>query len=137
MDVQLSPHFWLSEFESRDGAPTPGGVLSNLRRLAPTLEVVRLESGGPLRVGSGYRSPAHNAAAGGAPRSLHLRGLAVDLRSDVLGAVDLHKLFRRLIARGAIPDGGLGLYMRPRRADGRERSWAHYDLGRAGRRWRG
>ena len=34
----------------------------------------------PLVVTSGYRSPAHNTAVGGAPASMHLQGRAVDVR---------------------------------------------------------
>ena len=43
------------------------------------LENLRLAFGGPLRVNSGYRSPAHNKSVGGAERSMHLE-FATDLR---------------------------------------------------------
>jgi uncharacterized protein YcbK (DUF882 family) len=33
---------------------------------------------GDLQVNSGYRCPLHNAAAGGAPKSFHLLGRAID-----------------------------------------------------------
>lgn len=34
----------------------------------------------PFLITSGFRTPEQNIAAGGAPNSAHLRGLAVDLR---------------------------------------------------------
>ena len=36
-------------------------------------------AGVPVKVSSGYRSPAHNRAVGGAPDSLHVSGRALDL----------------------------------------------------------
>lgn len=44
------------------------------------VDAARAWLGVPVEVISGFRSAAHNAAVGGAPRSLHLYGLAFDLR---------------------------------------------------------
>lgn len=121
----LTPHFSLSEFRSRDGAPMTPAVEANIRRLAVQLQRVRDRLGAPMRITSGYRSPEHNRRVGGAPRSLHVRGLAADIASPA-GAPVVHATIRRAIRSGAVRDGGLGLYS----------SWVHYDLGPAGRRWR-
>ncbi len=62
-----------------DNTP-PEGAAARLRVLAERLlDPVRELWGAPLRVNSGYRSPALNAAVGGAPSSQHLMGEAADI----------------------------------------------------------
>lgn len=74
----LSPHFSRSEFRSRDRAPLPSDAV--LYSLVAHLEALRCIVGSkPMRIVSGHRSAAHNAAVGGAARSRHLVGDAVDL----------------------------------------------------------
>lgn len=74
----LSPNFSASEFRSRDGAALPDR--STLLRLVAHLEVLRCIAGNkPLRIVSGHRSPAHNAAVGGASASRHMVGDAADI----------------------------------------------------------
>jgi len=85
-DVQISPHFRLSEFLRSDTAQTQGlyqvptpAVVERLRELAgELLEPVRA-SVGPLRVTSGYRRPRVNAAVGGSSTSAHMSGWAADV----------------------------------------------------------
>ena len=71
----LSPHFSRHEFDSHDGArahPAP--------ELIAALERLRSICGDrPLKIVSGYRSPAHNRAVGGKPRSQHLVNKAADI----------------------------------------------------------
>jgi hypothetical protein len=43
------------------------------------LQALRDRLGKPLIVNSGYRSPTHNRAVGGAPRSKHMEGTAFDI----------------------------------------------------------
>lgn len=85
-DVQLSPHFKLSELlasntaKSRglDNDPSPE-VLANLKLLCEqALEPIRAAVG-PLKINSGYRSDAVNKAVGGSTTSAHSFGLAADL----------------------------------------------------------
>lgn len=45
------------------------------------LEWLRTELGAPIRVTSGYRDPAYNAAIGGAPHSQHVLGTARDIQA--------------------------------------------------------
>jgi hypothetical protein len=82
----LTDHFTLDEMvfsqtaarRGLDNTP-PAAVLHNLQRLCRALEVVRRSLGElPVIVSSGYRSPALNAAVGGAAGSRHMLGLAVD-----------------------------------------------------------
>ena len=81
----LSDHFTLSELTRSATADRRGlknepdpMVLLNLRRLAHVLEDVRALTGKPLRILSGYRSSAVNAAVGGSPSSYHCDGCAAD-----------------------------------------------------------
>lgn len=71
----ISPHFRREEFDSRDGTP----ALMD-RTLIAALENLRDIAGGrPLRIVSGYRSPADNSRVGGAAGSQHLVGRAADI----------------------------------------------------------
>ncbi|MCU0897303.1 MAG: D-Ala-D-Ala carboxypeptidase family metallohydrolase [Burkholderiales bacterium] len=67
-----------------DNTPPPEAV-ANLRLLARGLDRVRRLLGEPLEISSGYRSPALNVAVGGAPRSQHTAGLAVDFACPRFG----------------------------------------------------
>lgn len=69
-----------------DNTP-PAEAHRELHRLIDYLDKVRENYGAPIRVSSGYRSPALNAAVGGKPTSQHLKGQAADLVTD-----DLKKL---------------------------------------------
>jgi zinc D-Ala-D-Ala carboxypeptidase len=83
----FSPHFSrvemvASETAARrgfDNRPPPTAE-ANLERLCRDyLERIRSRFG-PLRVTSGYRSPAVNAAVGGSATSAHMAGRAADLQ---------------------------------------------------------
>jgi zinc D-Ala-D-Ala carboxypeptidase len=67
-----------------DNTPPPA-LVPNLRRLARGLDRIRLLLGHPLDISSGYRSPALNAAVGGAPNSQHAQGLAADFTCPGFG----------------------------------------------------
>ncbi len=81
----LSRYFTLSEmtFSSTatrrgiDNTPTPE-IKANLTDTAQHMDIIRTLLGNPIHVDSGYRSPALNAAVGGADKSAHMTGYAVD-----------------------------------------------------------
>ena len=78
----LTPHFTVAEFEvTNTGLPNtmPEDMVCAARCLcAAVLEPLRRRSG-PLRVSSGYRSPALNKEVKGSKSSQHMRGEAADI----------------------------------------------------------
>ena len=67
-----------------DNLPPPE-LIGNLRMLARGLDEVRRLLGHRLRINSGYRCPALNAAVGGAEGSQHTIGLAADFECPGFG----------------------------------------------------
>lgn len=101
-DLQLSPHFRLGEFASKDGSDK---VLVD-DALVELLEAIRAAAGGAVTINSAYRSPAHNAAVGGVSSSQHLYGRAADIVVSgasplLVGQIAEYYLDRR---------GGIGVY---------------------------
>ena len=60
----------------------------------------------PLRVLSGYRTPAHNRAVGGARHSQHVHGRAIDLAPPRGWTVEGFHAVVRAVAQGARTDRG-------------------------------
>ncbi len=96
-------------------------------KLLDLLAVIRtrLETGAPFEVISGYRSPATNAMlheehSGVAAKSLHMQGMAIDIRIADRPLSALHDLALDLRA------GGVGYYP--------QSDFVHVDVGRV-RRW--
>lgn len=86
------------------------------------LQALRDRLGKPLIVRSAYRSPAHNRAVGGAPRSKHMDGTAFDI------AMSNHDPVAFEAAARAVGFLGFGYYPRS--------GFMHIDLGPA-RQWGG
>lgn len=84
--MEITPHFSLEELAHSDVAVRRGldnapnaGEVANLTRLCETLlEPARWLLGVPLKVNSGFRSPAVNTIVGGKPNSAHMDGRACD-----------------------------------------------------------
>ncbi len=92
--TMLSANFSLAEFtksqtaarQGIDNNPATPQHMKNLKRIAAVMEKVRALLGNkPISVSSGYRSPALNAAVGGASSSAHCAGLACDFECDAYG----------------------------------------------------
>ena len=86
MNMKLSENFTLGEFLKSQTAERRGisnvptqDHLDNAFALFENVAQPVRDHFGPTIVSSGYRSPELNAAIGGAPRSQHQRGEAVDL----------------------------------------------------------
>jgi len=63
---------------------------TNLRFLcSEILDPLRRHLGRPVRVTSGYRSPAVNKAVRGSSKSAHMRGEAADIKVDGLTCTDI------------------------------------------------
>ena len=115
-DTYLSQHFRLSEFTRSATASARGidntlnqsnaehsRIINNLRTLCENvLEPLRQHFNVPIRINSGYRSPALNKAVGGAKRSYHLQGRAADipLRRDWYAYIRDHLPHTELINEG-------------------------------------
>ena len=86
--------------------------------LVELLQRMRWRIGRPIIVTSGYRCPAHNAAVGGTPSSLHICGMAADLQCKGLTPDMLADVAAECGA------GGLGRYPRHLHVDvGTRRTW--------------
>lgn len=108
----ITKNFDSEEFNCHDGAPYPAKWRgTRLVELCGVLEVAREEAGGvPVKILSGYRSPMHNAAIGGAKASQHMEGRAADVTIKGMEPAEVHAMFLRLHEEGKIRLGGLGRY---------------------------
>ena len=110
----------LRDFRTGDVHPIDPGLLDLLAKLRGTLD-----SRDPFQVISGYRSPHTNAllherSDGVANHSLHMQGMAIDIRLGGRSLSDLH------MAALSLKGGGVGYYP--------QSDFVHVDVGRV-RRW--
>jgi len=109
----------------------PTGLQENLDKLIGAVNGLlldlesenKLPSTWPIKVSSGYRSPAINATIGGAKASYHMRCMAVDLHDDA------HQTLANIIA--ANPDllRKHGLFMEDPTSTKGAANWVHLDIG--------
>lgn len=107
-----SPHLSWAELGCKDGTPYPDTWRGNRAiRLAVEFERIRTHVGAPIVVGSAYRTPAHNAAIGGAVRSQHVEGRALDLYPPAGWTMDrFFAVIRSIALRDDSGIFGLGRY---------------------------
>lgn len=74
----------------------------------------------PLRVTSGCRCPAHNAAIGGAKNSFHTQGMAVDFIFDYDHVISAGRMISRANEIGLMKVAGIGVYP--------DRDFVHLDI---------
>jgi hypothetical protein len=100
--TKLSPNFTEAELTvTNTGLPNKPGLteLANLHRTADMMEQVRALLGGhPIRISSGYRSPAVNKAVHGSPTSDHVKGCAVDFTCPAFGSP--YDIAKAIVASG-------------------------------------
>jgi uncharacterized protein YcbK (DUF882 family) len=119
-DALAAMNHLLRDFRTGDVHPIAPGLLDLVATLTG-----RLESRASVQVISGYRSPATNAAlhehsGGVASHSLHMQGMAMDIR---IAGVELPHLRDAALSLGL---GGVGFYPAS--------DFVHVDVGRV-RRW--
>ncbi len=135
---RLAVDYWVDGAYQPDALSEVNHVLRDFRtgdvhaiepRLLDLLTRIRarLETNKPVQVISGYRSPLTNAMlrgkhehSGVASKSLHMQGMAIDIR---LADCDLQTLHRAALAERS---GGVGYYP--------ESDFVHVDVGRV-RHW--
>jgi uncharacterized protein YcbK (DUF882 family) len=110
-DSHASAHLRWSELSCHDAIGTPYPLDWREDRgckLAVEFERIRAAVGQAIRITSAYRTPAHNRAQGGRPRSQHLQGRALDLACPHGLAFDT---FRAAVLRAVGAEGSLVRYV--------------------------
>tara|TARA_R110000764_G_scaffold104824_1_gene190488 strand:+ start:35 stop:430 length:396 start_codon:yes stop_codon:yes gene_type:complete len=123
--MQLTTNFYLKEFECNDGTTIPQRYVSNVKKLAENLQVLRDEIKQPIHINSSYRHPAYNSKIRGAKFSQHLTASASDITSKNITPKKLAKTILKLIKSGKMTEGGVGLY----------NGFVHYDIRGKKARW--
>jgi uncharacterized protein YcbK (DUF882 family) len=108
--LKLSKYFTSKEFENSTDTEF---MLDP--ELIVLLDLIREEFGKPIRITSGYRSPAHNAKVGGSPRSQHMLGKAADITPGQFSSSELDRLYA-ICEKHSLAVG-----------DGRKRGFIHID----------
>lgn len=136
-----SPHLSWKELACKDEARTPYPAQWRETRavtLAQEFEAIRRVIGFPIRIGSAYRTPAHNVKVGGSKQSQHMEGRALDLYPPTGFTMDrFYELIRGYAGTTVSKIYGLGRYpvfvhvdVRPKPEHGRlivwqgSRAWA-------------
>jgi len=124
---RLTDNFSLSEFRCKDGTDVPDSLMEHVFLLAENLQILREEVGKPIRVISGYRTPAYNRRIKGAPKSQHMLAKAADIKISGMTPTEVKEVIVKLIKAGRMKSGGVGLY----------KTFTHYDVRGRNARWYG
>ncbi len=103
------------------GRKNTRGTVIVARALLQKLDALRAEFGKPLSINSGYRDPAYNKKVGGAIKSRHQLGWAVDISTRGMNQADRRKLLKSAKKVGFT---GIGYYQTFLHLDiGTKREW--------------
>ena len=94
------------------------------QRLVNALQKLRENINKPIIVVSGYRCSKHNIEVGGAKESMHVKGLAADIKVD---GMSVEELYEAVLAIPDFSNGGVGIY----------KTWIHVDVREKKARWKG
>lgn len=111
-------NFKIKEFSCRCGCATPAQQATALRAVACCLAVVRNHFNKPVIINSAYRCVPHNTKVGGASRSYHLKGMAVDIVIPGTTPSQVYNTIVQMMEGGLILKGGVSLYP----------TFVHYDI---------
>ena len=115
-----SLHLSWRELACKDGTAYPEEwKISRAIVLSDIFEEIRWDAGNkPIKVNSAYRTPNHNRKIGGAQKSQHMQGRALDLEPPKgMKIIEFYKIIRKL-ARAIPSIKGLGRY----------RTFVHFDI---------
>lgn len=105
----VAPHWTRAEWASKDGTAVPGSLRPKAQKQGFRLEQLRHALGDkPLSGLSYYRSPAHNAAVGGASQSRHMSADATDFSVETVASFGRDRFLK--IANRLYVNGGIGIY---------------------------
>lgn len=115
MNMELTEHFSVREFACKDGC---NYVLIS-KVLVKVLEKLRQKIGEEIYINSGFRTPTHNKAIGGAILSYHQYGMAADIRAKTKTPKELYQILDEMLKGW----GGLELHNTFVHVDTREKEW--------------
>lgn len=115
MDEKVSAHFRAKEFACKDGCKFV--LISKI--LVQVLEGLRQKIGEEIYINSGFRTPNHNKAVGGALLSYHQYGMAADIQAKTKTPAELYKLLDEMMKGW----GGLELHQNFVHVDVRMKQW--------------
>lgn len=101
--MKENPYFTEKEFDCKCGkCKRPENVPND--ELVDSLVKIREHFNQPIIISSGYRCPTHNKKVGGASKSQHTCGSAVDFTVKNVKTEEVHKFVLK-----AFPDGPYGI----------------------------
>lgn len=132
-----SAHLAWQELGCRDGTPYPVEWRETRAvELASAFEAIRAVVGQPIVIGSAFRTPAYNAKIGGAKRSQHCQGRALDLYPPQ--GWDIGRFYAAVRGVALDPEStihGLGQYPTFVHVDVRDRADGRVTVWRGSRAW--
>ena len=108
-----SKHIVWSELACHDAAKTPYPLkwrASRLPKLARVFEYFRREVGASIKIGCAYRTPEHNRKKGGAKKSQHIEGRALDLYTPKGWKTSAFHALAKYLAQENQNIGAIGYY---------------------------